>query len=364
MRLTSLLALGVGVLSGGWWTGPRTARDQAAEWKLVPERIIAPPTGTAGELAKPYALGVTGHGQITVLDRVTPGVLVFAPDGRLERVVGARGNGPGEFSIFALMDVRGDTIAVYDDGRITMWRADGTMLQEWRTSACACGEGPVIDRQGDIWTPIALRVSGAPRQAMVRWRKGMVTRDTIVLPVLDSDHAWLRLRNGAMYHLPFGAMRAVTFDSRMRYVHGSGVTNELVFSSRDGDTLHQVVLAGNRAVIPSHLRDSVYEKMMQNPMAAVVLRTSDLATHQPALLRLYADEADNIWVERPNGRGEVDRYDVLSPEGNVIATVKNPKGQALPYTRITLRYGRMYRLIEDPDGEPVIQVLRVVRTGA
>lgn len=363
MRLTGLVVVALTGIGGSAWVAPQTSRTEAPEWKLVLERTIAPPVGSAGELAQPYDLGVTGKGQITVLDRVTPGVLVFAPDGRLERVVGARGAGPGEFSVFALMDVRGDTIAVYDDGRLMLWRADGSNLKQWRTPACSCGEGPLIDRQGDIWTPVTAKVLGAPRQAMVRWRSGTMTRDTIILPVLDSDHAWLRLKNGGMHRLPFGTMREGTFDSRMRYVHGLGVTNEIVVTSSGSDTLHRVVLTGQRAVIPSRLRDSVHKEIMQNPDAALVLKASDIATQQPAFLRLHADETDNVWVERPNGLGQVDRYDVLNPEGKLIASVKNPVGSTLPNTRSAFRQGRMYRLVENTDGEPAILVYRVVRPG-
>jgi len=363
MRLVGIVVFALAGIGGGSGYEPRPPRTQAAEWKLVLERTISPPVGSAGELAQPYDLGVTGKGQITVLDRVTPGVLIFAPDGRLERVLGARGAGPGEFSVFALMDVRGDTVVVYDDGRLILWRADGSNLKQWRTPTCTCGEGPLIDRQGDIWTPVAVRVLGAPRQAMVRWSAATITRDTIILPVIDSDHAWLRFKNGGMHRLPFGAMRQGTFDSRMRYVQGSGVTNELVVTSWNSDTLRRVVLNGERAAIVSRLRDSAYKQLMQNPDAALVLKTSDIATHQPAFLRLHADEADNVWVERPNGRGEVDRYDVVNPDGKVIATVKSPTEPALRNTRIVIRQGRLYRLAESPDGEPVIQVYRVIRTG-
>jgi hypothetical protein len=361
VRIGSLLLIAGTALSWPMVSPSLSRSSKTVGWTFKLERTIAPSFGSSGALSKPYDLAVTRDGRIVVLDHDSPGALVFSPDGKFDRTIGGRGHGPGEFSAFAALGVRGDTIAVYDDATVLVWRANGESIRQWRTTACNCGGRPVLDGRGNVLTPINVMVAGSRRNALARWSLAGATRDTIILPPLDAAHAWLRLPDGGMTHLPFGAMGVGTFDSKLRYVHGLGVTYTLVFSAHGTDTARVVQLPGERAVIPAKMRDSAYARLTETPAIAKLLKMSDLETRQPMFVGLDTDELDNIWVERPNGRGEIDHFDVVSPGGRLIATVPSPSGQSMPYTPIVFRSGRMYRLSENADGEPVIQVFRVIR---
>lgn len=351
-------ALCVAFAAGGR-AASMSPRAAPAQWTFALERTIAPPFGGSGALAKPYDLGVTRDGRIIVLDRDVSGMVVYGIDGKFDRVIGARGHGPGEFSQFARMDVRGDTIALYDDGVAIVWRADGSMIRQWRTPPCSCSDPPVLDGRGNLLVPMSVTLSGVRRSALARWTLAGTQMDTLVLPVLDGKRAWLRLQSGGMVHLPFGPMRVGTFDSKLRYIHGLGTDYSLVIAGRGTDTVRVIHLSGERPAIPSAMRDSAYAGLMKNPDVAQVLKLGDLDTHQPMFLRLEADEADNIWIGRPNGRGAIEHFDVIGPDGRLIATANAPPGQPMKYTPLVFRSGRMYRLSENLDGEPVIQVFRI-----
>jgi len=96
------------------------------------------------QLAVPESLAISGLGGLLVLadgglvlsDAGSGHLLVFAPDGRLSRVIGKRGRGPGEMLVPASIALLGaDTLAVTDNptGRLMLFRlSDGSAIESVR----------------------------------------------------------------------------------------------------------------------------------------------------------------------------------------------------------------------------------------
>jgi hypothetical protein len=53
-----------------------------------------------------------------------PGIIVFNSQGEFERVIGRRGQGPGEYSLIGSLGWRGDTLYTLDHGRIHFYSAE------------------------------------------------------------------------------------------------------------------------------------------------------------------------------------------------------------------------------------------------
>lgn len=84
---------------------PRTSIDSL--------NLFAGPS-THKTISRPMAIEVLSNGKIAVLDVKLSQVLLFNPDGSLDRAFGRRGKGPGEFVAPRALQVRGSTINVID----------------------------------------------------------------------------------------------------------------------------------------------------------------------------------------------------------------------------------------------------------
>src|SRR5690606_1103439 len=131
-------------------TGPSQWSDSSG-WRLVEERVLAPETGSSGELGDVRGVALGEDCRVYVIQSRPHAIKVYAPDGGFERNIGRDGEGPGEFRV-GYVAVRGDTIALQDPGlyRFTTFLNDGTLLQmrsspgDWATSYLD------IDRNGVV----------------------------------------------------------------------------------------------------------------------------------------------------------------------------------------------------------------------
>jgi hypothetical protein len=327
-------------------------------WKLVLERTITA-DGTTAVIAQPITLAVDRLGRIVETDWKVDGIQVFEPDGRFARLIGRSGAGPGEFRAPVGIDVRGDTIAAFagNQRRMSLWRTDGSLLSEWRANLC-CTTAPVIDPHGDLLLWANTRVGSVNRRVLVRLHRDGRVADSTLIPADPPIPEWIV--NGGAYSIPFSAWTHRTFDTHGRYISGNSAHYTLVVALHGSDTARIIELPGRRAPVSGPVADSVFAGYARIAVLAGIAKRGDLPTEQPYFTGLHADENDNVWIERPAADGRIAAFDVISPDGSFLGTVAAPRVSP----RLALfRNGRMYCIAETADGDAVIQVYRIDRSG-
>lgn len=101
---------------------------------------------------------VDRDGRIYVLEAMVPEIRVYGPDGVLQRRLGRRGNGPGEFEGPPRFGVVGDTVWAFEWGsdRITLFDRDGALLSAARVARVMV---PLPDSYGQV-LPWSMRPDG------------------------------------------------------------------------------------------------------------------------------------------------------------------------------------------------------------
>ena len=137
--VTTLMTAAVAV---GCLGDPDLEASDAGDTHLTTaERWVGEPEIRIGSIDDPeQALGTIGHvvigpeGELFVSQPESGNIRVFNPDGRLSRIIGRRGQGPGEFENVSYIGFKGDTLFATDDGsgRISYFSPDGAL---WRTDA-------------------------------------------------------------------------------------------------------------------------------------------------------------------------------------------------------------------------------------
>ena len=109
--------------------GASTTRGAADAFAVVRELPVGPPLATFAsdtrakvELSSVRAAALLSTGGAVLIDSKSSEVVEYAPDGSVRRVLGRRGDGPGEFRTPRnVVVLPGDTVVVYDarNGRLT-----------------------------------------------------------------------------------------------------------------------------------------------------------------------------------------------------------------------------------------------------
>ncbi len=122
--------------------GSEAAAQTVPEWRLTdvheyPESDRAPLTFVS-EMRDAGA-----NGGVYVSDLRTPGILEFDGEGRLVRVLGTRGEGPGEFERVWRFGVRDDTVWAIDGGtpRLALFDREGRVARTIRSASLGHIEG-------------------------------------------------------------------------------------------------------------------------------------------------------------------------------------------------------------------------------
>jgi tripartite motif-containing protein 71 len=134
--------------------------------------------GEAGWMVNPIGIAIDGtSNNIYVLDRSADTVTRYSPDGKVQKVFGTQGEGPGQFDVPAAISLdRQGNIYVADWGnhRIQKFSPDGAVLGMFGTDGNGPGQihlpsGIAVDRDGnmyvsdsDNWRMIKFAPDGTP----------------------------------------------------------------------------------------------------------------------------------------------------------------------------------------------------------
>lgn len=296
--------------------------------------------------------GVTGavalpDGWIAVADESSGQVRFFDPTGEIERLVGNKGQGPGEFTTLSALGLRPNgQVWAYDFAlRRISWIAppDGTI-----ESTTLGPEPPVITAAGPLPDgTFALRqLWGAA--GVARATRAGVRRDSALVVVFDSAgrlsdtvgafpgrEVVISVENGrgVMMTRPFGAdLVAVTRDSLV--IVGQQHVPRLEEYSAAGELRRRIVLPdrGDRTLEDSDVESFLDDRLTDVPAEERPAVRSDLASlpfpeRKPAYGRLLADAQGHLWVgEWTGAESTVRRWSVVDGRGLWLGDVSLPGG--------------------------------------
>lgn len=219
---------------------------------------------------------------------------LHAADGKLQRMVGRNGAGPGEFRRLAgLCLSRGDTLVAYDgdNRRIGVYDPALTLVRElplvsgsmsWRDGCLSSGHF-LVERSVVL-----------PDQSMV-----IVERHPLRSGAIDTvGHWWASDRNR------FIASTATVLALGAEILHADPRSGTLTRHDGTGGVIVRMQLAESRRAIPpserSALTPSFWTRPGSDPAmakgAAAILERADRPTHYPLFGGVLFDGAETIWL--------------------------------------------------------------------
>jgi 6-bladed beta-propeller protein len=359
--------------------GP-TAWTDSTGARLAEEGRFQGQDGTPAELGEPGSVAVDDAGRVYVADRKPASIKVFAPEGKLVRVIGREGEGPGEFRL-GFVAVRGNHLVLHDPqlGRTSVWDTSGTFIRSWHSSCCYWGDIQV-DRQDRIYVPtmVPTKPDDSPRGTpYVRWTLDGVAADTLWVPRGESQRSWsITTRRGAKsmasisMTIPYTPTVVFGLHPDGGFVYGWSGRYEVVRSERGSDSVRiagrtwtpdPVSDARRKAEVASAIKGAT--PTVGEDAARANIHLDDVPKTLPAYQALRVDGSGRVWVRR-YAVADTTRsyYDVFDPDGKYLGPVEASLNLPWWGRQAWTRDG-FVTVIEDAEGRPTVVRFKLVVRG-
>lgn len=344
-----------------------------AQWKLTETlRLGGAETGPTSFLYT-KSIEVDSKGRIFVYDRRTQDIRMFGSDGKLVRVIGRVGSGPGE-----LRDAEG--IAIARDGklwardaanaRFSVFSSEGVFEKTWTMQFCT-SQGPwdpQMDRMGRIVDVDCVVAGGrALKYVVLAYYTDMSRVDTIAdRPECGSKElaeagTWItRTARGRSFRsIPYAArpIGALGPEGEAWCVPNPSRYDVLRLRPGAKDTTR---ISRNVPPVPvtSLERDSVIADIESKGPTA--LDFSRIPKVKPAIDRLTVDDQGRLWVRRTNAKGAIE-FDIYSPSGGIIATAELGVYNSAIWHPFVVRGDNVYAVVLDADDVQHVARFRITR---
>ena len=328
--------------------GVQIVENAAGAVAAVPFRLSAQPVlELSGDDAEPL-FRVTGvrqlsDGRVVVANGGTSQLRWYAANGSLQRTIGAKGGGPGEFLALTWMAVLpGDSVLTYDarNRRYSVFSADGDFARSYAPSSELLPRPVGLAADGDVLVSLSsIGGSGPPPNGLVA--------DTVRLALLAPDGAMradslARVAGDETFidvsptginilRLPFAQRLMVAADSAGFWVARHGPF-ELARYALDGRLLCTVRLAGVERRATSALVDAEIARTTGTiPSDGMRQRTADglralpVPENLPTVSRLLTDPAGRVWSQDFVAAGDsAATWRVFEPDGRYAGAVRMP----------------------------------------
>ena len=350
-----------------------TAAQAPATWRMADAPTVS--IGANEEFAGVTSATFFSDGAFVIGDVMNARLSVFNSQGRLEKIIGRKGAGPGEFSNLAwARTYRGDSIATYDlaQRRVTVFSRSGTHARTVNIASPGNGWGPeaiaLLD-DGRILVQTT-RSIGAESAApgvhvadMELWLYSAAGEplNRVVSNLVNMQ--WVKLATPRLLMpRPFAVASLIAI----------GDTSVFISDSSDAP-IRKVNVAGaelgrigtrSATRTPSKDHVAVYRESQlatarrSSNANAVVMQTRILdATpypdHVPAFRRMFVDRDGRLWVqEYPEARSTQQRFRVYASDGRLLANAVGPKDGRV----LDVRGTQALAAWTDPDGVPYVRV--------
>jgi len=327
--------------------------------------VIAPDPSDAANLSGRVVDAVLlGNGSVVLGDALTSSLALFDSTGSFLRLLGKQGEGPGEYRrITRVLKLRGDTIAVvdFDQGRrMTRLLADGTLIDthllpmqplaspdpriqsrmgDKRYVAGVMNDGALLGliRTNYIQTPPGRGNARLESDSIVLQRMNIGSGAATVLERLPNSIWWFYESNeGTTWNrlAPLSPHGYVATGGRGFY-YSWGDRYEVNEYDSHGRLLRIVRVCLGRAVVTASIVDR-YRRQFQSQvperhrkLAHDAFDAAQIPEVTPALSSMLEDGFGSIWLGEFRLDDEPQVWRVVSPTGQVIATVETPAGVRL-----------------------------------
>jgi len=351
------------------------SRGEAPAWRIEPVLTIeqGDPSATYDRtFAEATGVAVDRADEVWVADAGTRRIRVFGPEGKLIRLIGGEGDGPGEFGTLNSIAFLGPSVLALDAGneRIGVFSVGGGWQGERPTPFAGTGspEVPRLYQVGsaEVWVRAVREGDDEPEQVWIRHVGRGVSGTRPVLPdPADTPPAIVTCEvpggDARSFPIPFqprqlqrpasgGALAvAWTGDYRVSFLDLIGDTVRIVERERVGvpvtDSDWESALSSYRTFRDEHPTADC------DPVELVRPAT------MPPIRDILIDVAGRLLVEATTPEGEVwDVYDLTGYPLGTLPTLATGSGVA-PY--ITTE--GIVRVAEDSTGAQQVGLFRIVR---
>ena len=349
------------------------AAQSPASWQIPDAPTVS--IGANEEFASITSGTFFSDGAFVIGDVMNSRLAVFNAQGRLEKMIGRKGAGPGEFSNLAWARVyRGDSIATYDRAqrRLTVFSRSGTPARSviimspgdgWGPEAIALLSDGRILVQGTRSIGAEAAPPGIHAAAMELWVYSSAGAPVKRIAGDLVNLEWVKLASPKLLMpRPFAAVSLIASRDSSVFVADSADAPIRELSVAGSEVRRIGARTGIRTQSKDHVAEYRERELAaarrSNDANALVMQTQILdATpfpdRVPAFRRMLVDRDGRLWVEEyPQARSTRQRFRVYAPDGRLVANVTGPdRGRVLDVqgTRALVSWS-------DPDGVPFVRV--------
>ena len=356
---------------------PLTAAAQtAASWRMADAPTIS--IGANEEFAGVTSASFFDDGAFVIGDVMSARLSVFNNQGRLEKIIGRSGAGPGEFQNLAWARVyRGDSISTYDRAqrRVTVFSRSGTGARTVNIASIGNGFEPeaigLLD-DGRILVQAARSIGaeaappGVHVADMEIWLYSAAGAPLNRLASNLVNLQWVKLATPRLLMpRPLAVVSLVAIGDGSVFISDSADAPIREVSVAGAEVRRIGARSATRTPSTEHIaayRESQLESARRSSNAnAVAIQTRILdATpypdHVPAFRRMFVDRDGRLWVEEyPEARSTRQRLRVYAADGRLLANVVGPeRGRVLD-----VRGTQALVAWTDPDGVPYVRIYQI-----
>jgi len=322
-----------------------------------------------GALSSVWDVAVSEDGHVFLSEPQFARVVEFNPDGTFSRVVGGRGNGPGEFRIPGALTWRGDSLAVTDFQRgIHLFSPGGefaTLISFHINDGSSFGVRPIFPLADGLVAALGPAGNSEITDGTVThetWLKASrdgAIMDTLAVVSVEGRLFSVRYQEGGwsgahpfswaplLAATPTGTSLVIV--DRPFHTDGEVATYQVLRVGLDGDTLNAATPAYDPIPVLDSQIDSIALAMARGraerlnaTVPAVVAEIQDQIVwpdYQPPVTAVLCGKDGSVWLRREVVGVSSARWEILTEDLSPIGWVDLPLGLEVKVVARDFAYG-------------------------
>lgn len=308
-------------------------------------------------------------GEIYILDAQASEIRVFDPEGRFQRAMGGRGEGPGELenpSGLALDNEETLWLLNWGNGRYSGFDPETGLVVGERQRMVPFASFPWLGAFENGTRLLDVGLGSDRSEVLLRLDENFAPQDTLPLPSPPPGSRVSFLREGVMVASlaePFAPQPGWAPRPSGGIVVGEGADYRLHRIGFDGDTTMTIELDRDPVPVSDTERDSAmawFREMEESLDGVQADRRPRAHPIKPAHGALFIDDRDRIWVRAVRPTGAPPQWDVFDADGRFLAPVLVPVPPG--FHRPVIRGGRL-AMVTNELGFPQVVVFALNEAG-